>query len=452
MLRQLSADAITLAPVCDWRNTAEKLYDHGSAAAKYVAAALFEAGSNFETASEVLDSFSFSPSRPAEALRLLTLARMRIQGGMKSESIGPLKRAIRLSESYRSLIACGKLLASLERAGVVHYARHCRVAILGNATFDFILPVLKAVAFANGINLLGYNGTYNQHVQEMLDDTSRLHAFKPEVVILATDCRSLAMPEETDNPDGVVARALGDITQLWDVAASRFQCHVIQHNFVVPEVSAYGGLSSRLPGGQATLIRQLNLQLAQAAATRSEVSVLDVDQIASIIGKRVWDDARMWIAAKQYPAAEGIGLLATHEIALLRAILGLSSKCLVLDLDNTLWGGVIGEDGLDGIRLGGSAEGEAFVAFQRYVKALRDRGVILAVSSKNNEADAMLPFQKHPEMILKLDDITVFLANWAPKSENLRAIAKSLNIGIDSLVFVDDNPVERELVAGTFRR
>jgi len=446
VVQRMYEQAAALVSLCDWRKTAQELIRHDSATSKWLSAALFEAGADFVSASEALDSFSCPSSRPAEALRLLARARTLAQGGKASEAVIPLKRAIRLSESYRILNACGKVMRSLERAGVMQYARSCRLAMLGNATFDFVTPVLRTVAFASGIDLVVYSGAYNQQMQEVLDDTSHLHAFKPEVIVLALDWRSLALPEEAKDPAAAIDISLADVTRMWNAVSSQFHCHVIQHNFVLPEVSAYGGLSGRLPGGRDTLIRQLNLQMVHAAASRPEVSILDIDQVASLIGKRLWDDARMWIAAKQYPATEAIGLLAAHEVALLRAILGLSRKCLVLDLDNTLWGGVVGEDGLDGIRLGGGPEGEAYVAFQRYVKALRDRGVILAVCSKNNEADAKLPFEQHTEMALKLEDISLFVANWLPKTENLRAVAKGLNIGIDSLVFVDDSPAECEQI------
>lgn len=446
VVQRLYEEANYLTKLCKWKSIAQELCHHEASGAKWLAAALFEAGADFVPASATLDSFSCPTSRPAEALRLFALSRTLEQSGHASEAVAPLKRAIRLSESYRALSACGKVLRSLERAGVVRYVRTCRLAMLGNATFDFLMPVLKTVAFASGIELVVYNGAYNQHMQELLDPSSGLHDFRPEVIVLATDWRSLAMPEEAEDSELIIAQRLADVTGMWSAVASRFHCHVIQHNFVVPEVSAYGGLSGRLPGGRDSLIRQLNLQLTQAAASRSDVSILDIEQVASLIGKRRWDDARMWLVAKQYPATEAAGLLAVHEVALLRAILGLSSKCLVLDLDNTLWGGVIGEDGLDGIRLGGGPEGEAFVVFQRYVKALHDRGVILAVCSKNDETDARLPFHQHPEMVLRLEDISSFVANWAPKADNLRVIAKQLNIGVDSLVFVDDNPAERDRV------
>ena len=150
--------------------------------------------------------------------------------------------------------------------------------------------------------------------------------------------------------------------------------------------------------------------------------------------------------AKQAVALDALPLLARHTAAVLAAWLGLSRKCLVLDLDNTLWGGVIGEDGLAGIELGAGVAGEAFVAFQGYLLDLKERGVILAVVSKNNEADAREPFEHHPDMAITLDDIAVFVANWEDKPTNLRRIAETLNIGLDALVLVDDNPAERQIV------
>jgi FkbH-like protein len=164
------------------------------------------------------------------------------------------------------------------------------------------------------------------------------------------------------------------------------------------------------------------------------------------VGRNHWFDDRYWHVAKQAVALDALPLLARHTIAVLAASLGMSRKCLVLDLDGTLWGGVIGEDGLGGITLGGGPAGESYVAFQEYLLQLKGKGVILAVASKNNEEDARLPFEQHPDMRIKLDDISAFVANWEDKPANLRAIARSLNIGLDALVLVDDNPAERQLV------
>jgi FkbH-like protein len=176
------------------------------------------------------------------------------------------------------------------------------------------------------------------------------------------------------------------------------------------------------------------------------VTLFDLDEIAAAYGKRRWVDARYWHHSKHAFAFDASGLLAHEAAAMLAAAKGLAKKCLVLDLDNTLWGGVIGDDGIEGIQLGSGTDGEAFAAFQGHIKALKDRGVILAVCSKNEEANAMAPFRDHPDMRLSLDDIAVFRANWDNKADNIRAIAETLNIGLDSMVFLDDNPVERGLV------
>jgi FkbH-like protein len=444
--RRLAAEATRWFAEPDRVGAARALADYDSPASKLIAAALFEGGGEFAPAADVLDSFSCSYSRSVEALRLLAQARNLTQCSRHREAALPLKRAIRLSSAFRTLTAAEKILRRLRAADAVQSPRQCRLAMLGNATFDFALPVLKAVAFAGGIDLATLKGSYNQHVQEVLDGASELHEFAPEITVLALDWRWLALEEPVTDPAAVIAQKLEEIEQIWNSIAANFHCHIIQHNFVVPELSAIGALSSRTSTGRANVIRRLNLALFERSAMRSDVTVLDVDEIASLFGKRAWDDARMWIVAKQYPAPEAAGLLAAHMVALLRALLGISSKCLVLDLDNVLWGGIIGEDGLDGIRLGGSADGEAYVEFQKYVKSLRDRGVILAVCSKNNESDARLPFVDHPEMVLRLDDIAIFTANWSTKVENLHEIARRLNIGLDSMVFVDDNPVERDHV------
>jgi len=397
-------------------------------------------------AARTLDSFSCSASRPLESYRLLQLARLLVHAGRCHEAVAPLRRAVLLTDSYRPLTAASRLLKSLEDARAVESSRVCRIAIIGNAIFDFEIPVLRVIAFAHKIDLVVLKGAYNQFAQETLDSTSELYSFKPEAVIVALNSHYLAFPELPPDPDSLVSRTLDDIAQIWDGLANRLHCHVFQHNFVVPEVSPYGSLSGGQPGGTAHTIRRLNMTLLERAARRHDVTVLDIDQIASLMGKQDWNDERMWLAAKQYPASNAIGPLATHYVAAIRALVGLAAKCVVLDLDNTLWGGVIGEDKLEGIRLGGSPEGDAFVRFQRYLQGLRARGILLAVCSKNDESDARAPFLHHPETVLGLEDFSAFVANWKPKAENIRVIAERLSIGIDSLVFIDDNPAEREAV------
>ena len=238
----------------------------------------------------------------------------------------------------------------------------------------------------------------------------------------------------------------GELSRNWWLAREAFECRVIQQTLLPVFQSILGNNEHRLPGAAAWLVQAFNQKL-RALADAEQVDLLAIDAKVAQDGLSAWHDPALWYRAKQdvHPAAAPVyGDLVGR---LLAARQGRSSKCLVLDLDNTLWGGVIGDDGLDGIVLGqGSARGEAFVAFQNYVRDLSRRGIILAVCSKNDEANAWEPFDKHPDMVLKRSDIACFVANWSDKPANLRSIGERLNIGIDALVFADDNPFERNIV------
>ncbi len=273
--------------------------------------------------------------------------------------------------------------------------------MVGTVTLELWAPALRALCFSWGIAAEIYVGQFQQYTQEILDPNSGLAKFQPDIIVIAADWRSLALAPESSDPESLIAATLSRFQPLWQHCRQVLQANVIQCNFELPEVDPLGNLSVSLPGGRAGILRQINLSFS-----RQGVAMLDVDQIAALHGKQRWNDEVLWQAAKQYPSTEAIPLLMRHAAALIRASLGLTSKCLALDLDNTLWGGIIGEDGINGIRLGGSPAGESYVAFQKYVQALQRRGVILAICSKNNEADASS--QDHPEMVLKLDDIALF--------------------------------------------
>jgi FkbH-like protein len=394
------------------------------------ASLLEQAGRPAESAAvlEALTDLSWSEER---ALRLLAIARNRRQSGPT------LMHAARAAATNRTLTAIDKLITAYPSPA----KRTVKIALVGTVTLEFWVPALRALCFSWGIDAPVYVGQFQQYTQEILDPTSGLAQFNPDLVLIAADWRSLALPVESSDPAATIAEKLAQFQPLWQHCRQHLNADVIQCNFEVPEVDPLGALGATLPGGRANILRQLNLEF-----TRHGVVILDVDQLAALHGKQRWHDEALWQAAKQYPSPEAIPLLARHAAAMIRASLSLTSKCLALDLDNTLWGGIIGEDGINGIRLGGSPAGESYVAFQKYIQALQRRGVILAVCSKNNEQDAKAPFEDHPEMVLKLDDIALFVANWQSKDENLRHIAATLNIGLDSIVFVDDNPVERNLI------
>lgn len=328
-------------------------------------------------------------------------------------------------------------------------ANKARVAVLGNTTMSQLSNFIDLYLFAHNVDAEIYEAPYGVMRQEILDPGSDLYAFEPQFIFLAPTRRDLgALPaanSSAEELDAAVADAADEWANLWHTAHERLNCQIIQNNFDVPPWQVFGNLEMSRPGAPGNFIDRVNRKLDEIAPPW--VSIHDIDRLASMIGRWNWSDERFYHIAKMPCAPEYLPAYGHSVASLVAARLGRSRKCLVLDLDNTMWGGVIGDDGLSGIKLGqGDATGESFVAFQRYIKALAERGVILAVCSKNEDANAREPFEKHPDMVLKLDDISCFVANWEDKAANIRRIAQDLNIGLDSLVFVDDNPAERSIV------
>jgi FkbH-like protein len=380
---------------------------------------------------------------PPAALRL-HLARCHHKLGQHAEAARWLAGVVDATRDFLPWQSAASLLQQIEKQHEIQAKRAVKLAVLGSYTTAQLVPMLKLAALRYGVVLETYEADYAQYRQEALDPNSRLAAFEPDFVVLAMHHGEANLPMHSDDPDAAVSLEARRWTELWRVIADRNGARVIMHNFAVPMTEPFGHLAARLPGSRHAMLHALNARLGEAAGDK--VTIVDCERIASTVGKRDYFDDKYWHVAKQAVALKALPELARHNAAVLAGDLGLSRKCVVLDLDNTLWGGVIGEDELSGIKLGAGPDGEAFVAFQEHILSLKQRGIILAVCSKNNEADAKEPFEKHPDMRLKLDDIAMFTANWQPKSENIQAIAKTLNIGLDSLVFVDDNPVEREVV------
>ncbi|MFM0284230.1 HAD-IIIC family phosphatase [Paraburkholderia sediminicola] len=325
-----------------------------------------------------------------------------------------------------------------------------RLAVLGSFTVDHLFAGIRVGGLRRGLAVTTYATGYNQYMNEVLDTMSALHAFAPNALLFAFDAKHLLGTPKLDlsrtDADQLVERAVEQLRSLWRQARLHFNGPLIQQTLLPIGEALLGSNEQRLPAAPLRLIQCLNAALRDAADDEG-VDLLALDQQCAQLGLAAWHDPKLWHRAKQYVSPLASPLYGELVARLLAARRGRSAKCLVLDLDNTLWGGVIGDDGLDGIVLGqGNASGEAFAAFQQYCKALLQRGVILAVCSKNDEANALAPFTSHPEMVLKREDIACFVANWDDKATNLRRIAQQLNIGIDALVFVDDNPFERDLV------
>lgn len=325
-----------------------------------------------------------------------------------------------------------------------------RIAILGGSTTSELLGMLELYLLNCGIQPVFHQSEYNQYYEDIMFGSPELELFKPDVIYLHTTVRNIknapSIGATRHDADALVAETLQWHEALWDRIEKQYGCAIIQNNFDPPPHRALGNLDGIDPRGLTRFTRELNLHFARAAEQRPGLIVQDIDRLAAEVGLDTWHDPSSWFAYKCSPGLDALPRLAQSLAGLLRALFGKASKCLVLDLDNTLWGGIIGDDGVERIRLGReTAEASAFLAFQEYTKALKERGVLLAVCSKNEEANA-LEGLNHPDSALSPDDFTVIRANWAPKPQGLAAIAESINIGIDSLVFFDDNPVERELI------
>ena len=322
-----------------------------------------------------------------------------------------------------------------------------RLAVLASSTVDHLLPAIRVGGLRRRLLIEVHMGAYGQYRQDLLDTASMLHQFAPHMVLFSIAARDAvaSVPVEATSAerDDAVARAVDDLRLLWRKARETLKVRVVQQTFLNVAYPIFGNFDRLVPGAPARLIARLNDRLSEAAAEDGAL-LLDIASASERDGIDAWFDIARWLQAKMEIAPQAATSYGDLVARIATAERGLSKKCLVLDLDNTLWGGVIGDDGLDGIVLGeGSATGEAYLALQRYARQLKNRGVILAVCSKNDPAIAEAAFRQHPEMVLRRSDVAAFRANWDDKTENLRTIAKELNIGIESLVFVDDNPVER---------
>lgn len=325
-----------------------------------------------------------------------------------------------------------------------------RIAVLGGSTTNEVVDLLELVLLADGFRPSFYQSEYNQYYEAAMFIPEQLSNFRPDIVYMHMCYLNIReFPRLTASPedfrDAVRAQMLA-FAGMWESLHQKLGCMVIQNNFELPAFPILGNLDGVSYGGKTRFLNALNLEFAQAAAENKNLLIHDIHALSARVGTNNWFDWDRWFSYK-IPVTPDASLLIARSLgALARAVYGKSRKCLVLDLDNTLWGGVIGDDGLEKIKIGReTAVAEAYTAFQEYCLELRNRGVLLAVCSKNNEDVAKQGFA-HPDSVLKVEHFSAFKANWMPKHENILAIAAELNLGVDSFVFVDDNPAERALV------
>ena len=348
-------------------------------------------------------------------------------------------------------------LGRLGRAIMRAQQQHCvlsplqpfRLGILGNGTLDLLVPLLVASAARYGLALECVVAPYGQVAQQAFAPDSLINSGKPDAVLLAIDHRGLPLQfiaGDEQAESAAVDAALVYLTDLRQAIRRHSRAIALVQTIPPPPEGLFGSFDRIVPGTKRRVIDALNRAIA-ASMSGTEDLLLDIAALAETIGLGLWHSPALWNMAKLACDNRCMPIYAEHVARLLGALRGRSRKCLVLDLDNTVWGGVIGDDGLEGIKLAqGDATGEAHLALQEMALTLRQRGIVLAVSSKNEEAVARAPFQKHPEMLLKEDHFAVFQANWQDKATNIKAIAEELCLGLDAMVLVDDNPMERDLV------
>ena len=324
-----------------------------------------------------------------------------------------------------------------------------RIAVLGSYSIQHFVSVLRFLLHEDDIDANIYEGEYDGILMDVLNEDSELYQFKPSMVILLPSIKDIkefpALGSDAEAVEQLADKQIKLYQGIWNKLETSLGCQILQANFVLPIERALGNLESNYEYSRSFYYKRINAKLEQKRG--GNVTIMDMDYLAGAVGKINWFDNSSYYLSKTGFRMDYIGIAADIFVKQILALTGKVKKCLVLDLDNTLWGGVVGDDGCMGIQLDpNNAIGEAYRAFQQYVLQLKERGVILAVCSKNEEDIAKEPFEKNDKMILKLDDISCFIANWEDKAGNIRTIASKLNIGVDSLVFFDDNPAEREIV------
>jgi FkbH-like protein len=325
-----------------------------------------------------------------------------------------------------------------------------RIAILGGSTTTEVKSMLEIFLLAQGVQPVFYESGYNRYFEDVLFENPDLWNFKPNLVFVHTNSQNIsefpALLESEVEVEGRVRREMTRFESLWEKIHEELGAVIIQNNFDLPSLRPLGNLEASEAFGGVNFVLRLNAEFASYARSHSHLLINDILYLSAQVGRAAWFRPSYWYAFHMALSPTASVALGHNVAAIIKSLYGKTKKCLVLDLDETLWGGVIGDDGPQNLILGKDHPvGEAYLDFQRYVKKLGQRGIILAVCSKNDHENAKEGFS-HPDSILKLEDFSAFKANWNMKPENIREIAAELNIGLDSIVFVDDNPVERSLV------
>lgn len=343
-----------------------------------------------------------------------------------------------------------------------------KLAVLGDCATQHLCRAIRGLGYDEGIGFRIWEADYDQIELQLVDADSQLYAAKPDMIFLMM-CQEKLYEAYTrtgwEERTAFAERTMDRLRGYWTMIASHCNAVILQSNFTLVDDGVFGSFANQVEGSYVYQLRKLNYLLMQEAACAGNkdgagnrnggsygsgvgkrVHVIDLDLLQQTDGAQRLHDDRTYFVGKLPFAVKSLPYVAGRVVDTVKALKGKVKKCVITDLDNTLWGGVIGDDGIENIQIGELGQGQAFTRLQIWLKELKNRGILLAVCSKNEEEAAKLPFEKHPEMVLRLSDFAMFTANWEDKAGNIRKIQETLNIGMDSIVFLDDNPFERELV------
>jgi len=324
-----------------------------------------------------------------------------------------------------------------------------KVALLGDTATQLLKQALRGTGYDAGLDLQIWEADFGQIERQVFDTASELYTYQPDIVVIFQSTHKLLGKYNKLQPDqysNLAEDQLQLINNIYSTITAALTTKVIIYNYPEIDDSVFGNYANKAEQAFLFQLRKLNYQLMVYATQNPDIYLCDISSIQNQVGKAFMFQPSVYISTEMVISIDALPLIASRTIDIISALYSNFKKCLILDLDNTLWGGIIGDDGIENIQIGSLGIGKAFTEFQYWIKKLKNRGIILAVCSKNTEAVAKEAFEKHPDMVLKLADIAAFKINWENKVDNIRQIQSVLNIGFDSMVFLDDNPFERNMV------
>ena len=324
-----------------------------------------------------------------------------------------------------------------------------KLALLGDSATQFLAQAIRGAGYNQQLNITVYDADFDQVDRQILDLSSELYGFQPDIILIFEAGHKLLQKfnkAEAGIRTDFAESQINRIRHLVDTLQNNLKTKVIYFNYAEEDDRIFGNFANKVSSSFIFQQRKLNYLLSEYATQNSSLNICDMSAIQSKMGRELLFSPAIYTTSEMVLSIDALPVVAESVVQMIAVFQGKFKKCVILDLDNLLWGGVIGDDGLDNIQIGGLGVGKAFTEFQYWVKKLQQRGIIVCICSKNTDSIAREPFEKHPDMVLRLKDIAVFVANWENKADNINRIQQILNIGFDSMVFLDDNPFERNMV------